>query len=131
MKFYLRFLIVWLLNSVIIILANRTFGTNYVLGNAVMPPMVAGIFTGFLLTVLTKSFKPLLAKIGIAKKSRGSMFLTYWIINSVVIWALARLSVITGFGISAFYWAFALGLVTSLGQWLVRQGFKKYKLTVK
>ncbi|KKR70394.1 MAG: hypothetical protein UU12_C0022G0004 [Candidatus Woesebacteria bacterium GW2011_GWA2_40_7b] len=131
MNFYLRFLLIWFINSVIILLANNNFGTNYVLGNAVMPPMVAGIFTGFLLTVLTKSFKPLLAKIGIGKKSRGSMFLTYWIINSVVIWALARLSVITGFGISAFYWAFALGLVSSLGQWLVRQVFKKYKLIVK
>jgi len=131
MKIYLRFLIVWLLNSVIIFLANSAFGTNYVLGNAVMTPIVAGIFTGFLLTVLTKSVKPLLAKVGMAKKSRCSMFLTYWIVNSLVIWTLARLSVITGFGISAFYWAFALGLVTSLGQWLIRQVFKKCKLIVK
>jgi uncharacterized membrane protein YvlD (DUF360 family) len=131
MKFYLRFLLVWLLNSLIILFASRLLGNNYVLGNAVMPPFVAGIFTGFLLTILTKSFKPLLVKLGIVKKSRKSMFLAYWIVNSILIWVLARLSVITGFGIPAFYWAFILGFVTSFGQWLVRQGFKKYKLIEK
>lgn len=131
MKFYLRFLLVWFVNSLVILLANQMYGIYYVLGNAVLTPMMAGIFTAFLLTVLTKSVKPLLVKAGLIKKGKGMMFITYWLVNSIVIWILARLSVITGFGIPAFYWAFVLGFIASFGQWLLRQGFKGFKLIEK
>lgn len=131
MKFYLRFILVWAVNSLVILLANSMYSGYFVLGNAVMTPVVAGIFTGFLLTVFTRAVKPLLVRAGIVKKGRGMMFVTYWLVNSVIIWVLARLSVITGFGIPAFYWSFVLGIAASLGQWLLRQGFKSFKLIEK
>lgn len=131
MKFYLRFLLVWIVNSVVILLANQFYGRYFVLGNAVLTPMMAGILTGFLLTVLTRSIKPVLTRFGLAKKGRVVMFVKYWFINSIIIWILARLSVITGFGIPAFYWAFVLGITASLGQWIMRQVFKNFKLIEK
>lgn len=86
---------------------------------------MAVILTGFLLTIFlrfAKSFSKTFSG------NRYKMFGYYFLTNAVGIWILARLSVVTGFGISAFYWAFYLGLATSFGQWITRQAFKKFKL---
>jgi len=122
---YIRFLLVWLVNTLIFFFANRFYPTSYVLGNAVMTPTMAAILVGFFLTLILKvagSFK---------KKPKGSkymMFGYYFLANSVAIWVLARLSVVTGFGIPAFFWAFYLGFFTVIAQWLARQIFKSLKL---
>jgi len=125
LKKYLRFLVVWAVNSCIILLANNCYRSNFVLGNAVMTPIMAVILTGFLLTIFLRFAKSFSKKFS---GNRYKMFGYYFMANAVGIWILARLSAITGFGISAFYWAFYLGLGTSLGQWVTRQVFKKFKL---
>lgn len=125
LKKYLRFLVVWAINSCIILLANNFYRSNLVLGNAVMTPVMAVILTGFLLTIFLRFAKSCSKPFS---GSRYKMFGYYFLANAVGIWILARLSAITGFGISAFYWAFYLGFYTTLGQWITRQAFKKFKL---
>ena len=124
MKPYIRFLIVWVVNSGLIFLANSYYPGSFVLGNAVMTPVTAGILTGFFLTLFTLFSKSFSKKF---LENRYKMFGYYFLVNSVGIWLLARLSVITGFGIPAFYRAFYLGFITVTAQWLARQGFKKFK----
>ena len=125
MKSYIKFLIVWAVNSGIIFLANSYYPDSFVLGNAVMTPTMAGILTGFFLTLFTRFTKTFSRKFS---GNRFRMFGYYFLANSVGIWIIARVSVVTGFGIPAFYWAFYLGVVATFAQWLVRQVFKKFKL---
>ena len=124
MKFYIRFAFLWLVNSVILFLAASYYPTHFVLGNVAISRLTAGIFAGFLITFLCRLAKPIIGKFGLKLKGRIKMLGFYWLINSLAIWLVARLSIISGFGISAFYWAFALGIVTTLAQWAVRQAFK-------
>ncbi len=129
MKHFVRYLLIWAINSSLILLANKYWPSNYVLGNAVIPPIYAAIFAGFLLTVFDKAMKPIIKKAIVKERGRYIMFGIYWLVNSVGIWIIARLSFLSGFGISAFYFAIALGFVASLGQWLGRQLFKAARLS--
>ena len=131
MKLYVRFLIIWFVNASIFLLANNIYPRNYVLGNAVIPPVFAGIFAGFLLTIFTKAVRPILNKLGIKTQGRLTMIVFYLGLNSFGIWLIARLAIISAFGIPAFYWAFPLGGVAWLGQWLSRQIFKATDLLDK
>ena len=128
MKVYSRWLIVWIANSVLFLLANKYFPANFVLGNAVSTPIAAAIFSGFLLTLSTRFAKQVLQRTKAGKMGRIKMFLVYSAVNAVGIWIIARFSVVSGFGIPAFYFAVYLGLAASLFQWLVRQLFKAVKL---
>lgn len=125
MKMYIRFALIWAVNTILICLANFYYPQGYVLGNAVLTPVMAAVLTGFFLTLLLRIFATFKQK---PKKSRYMMFGYYFLANSVLIWGLARLSVVTGFGIPAFYWAFYLGFFAVLAQWLTRQAFKGLKL---
>lgn len=130
-KFLIRFAVIWALNSTLIFLANSYYPSDFVLGNSVLSPINAGIFSGFLLTVFCRLVKPLVRKFGFEVKGRYKMFAFYWLVNSVGIWLIARIAPFSGLGITAFYWAFALGFVASLVQWLVRQVFKATHLLQK
>ncbi len=127
-KFLIRFALVWLVNSVLLFAASWLYPSDFVLGNAALDKNIAGIFSGFLLTLFCKISKPLLKKLELHFQGRYKMFVTYWLINSLGIWVIARLEAVSGLGISAYYWAFGLGFVASFVQWLVRQAFKKAKL---
>lgn len=121
MRMFTRFFAVWALNSALFLLANNIYPGNYVLGNAVIPPTVAGIFCGFLLTVFMKFSKRFSKKF---LKPKYKMFVFYLLANSFAVWLLARLSVVTGFGIPKYYWAIYLGVSASFAQWGLRQVFK-------
>ena len=127
MKQYVRYLIIWAINAGLILLANSLYPSNFVLGNAVIPPMYAAFFAGFLLMVFDRAAKPIIKRIIVTERSRYIMFGIYWFVNFVGIWLIARVSFLSGFGISAFYFALALGFVACLGQWLGRQFFKIIK----
>ncbi len=124
MKQYLRYLIIWLINSGVIILANEFWPSNFVLGNAVIPPIYAAFFAGFLLMVFDRAMKPIVKKLIQKERSRYVMFGIYWFVNFVGIWLIARVSFLSGFGISAFYFAIGLAAAAGIGQWLGRQFFK-------
>lgn len=128
MKAYSRFLAVWILNSTLFFFANKFFPTSFVLGNAVLIPIAAAILSGFLLTLFTRFAKQILKKVEMAEGGRMKKFLIYAVVNSFGVWVLARLSMVTGFGIPAFYFAIYLGLALCFGQWLLRQLFKAIKL---
>jgi uncharacterized membrane protein YvlD (DUF360 family) len=127
LKHYLRFVLVWLVNSLLIYFASMLYPENFVLGTAMVSGGYAPFVAGLTLTVLCKLGKWLITKLGVELKGRYSKFLYYWLVNSVGIWLIARFSPYTGLGISAYYWALSLGFVASLLQWLLRQVFKKTK----
>lgn len=131
-KSFIRFIGIWLVNTLIIWVASMLYPTNLVLGTANYSVLVAAILSGFLVTLLCKIAKVLLVKVGNFRlKGRILMFVVYWVINAVSIWLIARLSPFTGLGISSFQWAFILGFALNFFQWVSRQIFKAAKLTTK
>ena len=124
-KFLKRFVVVWFVNSLAFYLANLFYPQNMVLGNANFSALTAAFVSGFLLTLLLRIAKPFIVKFGVTKmQGRFAMFFFYFLANSFAIWILAKMAPVSGFGISKFYWAFELGFVVSLVQWLARQCFK-------
>jgi hypothetical protein len=109
-------------------LANEFWPKNFVLGNAVIPPIYAAFFAGFLLMVFDRAAKPVIKKLIKEERGRVIMFGIYWFVNFVGIWLIARVSFLSGFGISAFYFAVALGCIACIAQWLGRQLFKILKI---
>lgn len=128
MKVYTRFIGVWFVNFLVFYLANKYFVESYVLGNAVITPIVAATVSGFLLTLFTKFSKSLKSVVKLEKAGRIEMFLIYTLVNAFGIWLLAKISPVSGFGIPAFYLAIYLGFVASTLQWLLRQLFKATSL---
>lgn len=128
-KTYIKFIIIWLINSLIIWAANALYPGNIVLGNANISLTAGVIISGFLVTLLCKLVKILFVKfVHIKKTSRWVMFIFYWLVNSVIVWLVARLAPYTGLGISSFYWAFGLGFALNFFQWVIRQILKVFKL---
>ena len=127
-KLFVRSVILWFVNSIIIYLGHVIYPSNIVLGNSFLSLTWAVAVAGFLLTVLCWASKTLTNMLKGKVKGRLAMFIYYWLVNSVAIWVIARLASFTGLGISRFYWAFGLGFATNLAQWLIRQLFKTTKL---
>lgn len=127
-KLFVRFLVLWFINSTLIYLAHVLYPMDFVLGTALFSLPTAVVVAGFLLTLLCKLGKFFTNKLKGKVKGRLGMLVYYWLVNGVAIWLIARFAPYTGFGITRFYWAFVLGFATNLGQWVVRQLFKATKL---
>ena len=127
-KFLTRFAVVLLVNSLVVYLAAIVFPANVVLGTYQLSPLVAAVLTGLLVTLFSLLLKSLRKQLNFKLKGREQHIVFYWLVNSVGLWLFAQLAPFTGFGISAFYWAFVIGAVLTLGQWITRQLFKSQKL---
>lgn len=128
MKKYLPFISIWLVNTVLIYLAALVLPAYFVLGTHLITDLPGAVLSGFLLTAFCWAAKPIVASLRIKLEGRMQMFVFYWASNFVAIWLIARFSPYTGFGIAAYYWAIALGLVASFAQWVMWQVLKKDKL---
>jgi uncharacterized membrane protein YvlD (DUF360 family) len=124
-KFIKKFVIVWAVNSLLLVVANNLFPQGLELGNASLSTTMAAVFSGFLLTVFTRLVKPAAGLLKLSDKGRYPMFIFYWAANSVGIWLIARMAGLSGFGIAKFTWAVGLGFFATLTQWGVRQALKK------
>lgn len=117
----------WLANFIIVYLVNTFFPSNVVVGNGWVSGLLAFIWVGLLITILSRLFKQALIYAKIKKQKRLNMYLIYFVGNSVIVWVLTRIPNISGVGISKFYWAFLLGLLLNSAQWGIRQALKKAK----
>jgi uncharacterized membrane protein YvlD (DUF360 family) len=127
-KFIIKFVGYWVVNTVVLALANSFFPGAFELGNAYLGAPAAAILSGFLLTTLLLLAKGLARSKYFTVKGRVIMFLYYWGAASAGIWIVARIANVSGFGIVRFTWAIGAGFVVSLTNWLVRQVYKGMKL---
>jgi len=125
LKHYSRFIVVWLVNSILIYLANSLYPSPFELGTATVSRAFAPFLAGLLLTIICKLGKFLTIQLKIELKGRYAKFAYYWLVNSAGLWIIARLAPLSGFGVSSYYWAVALGFFVNLAQWCVRQSFKR------
>lgn len=116
----------WIINSLVLWILSLIWPSFVVFGNSNFNPVVAVIWTGFLLTIIITAVQPVLQQLKIKIPKEYQMGLMYSVVNVLSLWILARwLQPVTGFGIGAFYVAIVLGIITNFAQW----GF--WKLLVK
>lgn len=118
MKKYIPVFIFWILDTVLLFLANMLYPSNYVLGNAFLIPLYAAVVAGLVWTLIVWQAMPFAKKVGIKEKDMVKMAIFYLAINFIALWVIARLSFFFGFGVISFIWVFALAFVANILQWL-------------
>lgn len=95
-----KFLAVWVVNSILLAVISQIFSSSVVLGNAVLSKGLASVFSAFLLTIVF-----FLVPVAVEKAEIGVKDWRLWVVFDFVafvigIWIVKRLSVLTGLGIS-------------------------------
>ena len=104
------FLTFWVVNTVVLLLANAVFGGNVAVGNQSISTGLSAIFAGLVLTALIPLAPKAVEKSGykIKKNVWPGIFLG---LNVVTLWILKRLAIVTGLGISSILWVIILAIV--------------------
>lgn len=115
--------VVWFIaHLAIFFLANRFFPQAVVLGTNIFSPIEALLYSMVVLTLITVGFIPVVEMIASsAKRSMSAMdwMVTYFVINTVAIWLVARFAEQLGMGISSWVVAVVLALVVDAAQGLL------------
>jgi len=127
-KFAVKYVGYWVVNTLVVSLANAFFADTVVLGNAYLGAPAAGVFAGFLITALLLMAKGLARTKGFMIQGRIMMFFYYWGAAGAATWIVARIATVSGFGIARFTWAIGIGFAISFSNWLLRQVFKGMKM---
>jgi hypothetical protein len=128
LKKYTPFIAYLLANSFVIYFANLFYPDIFVIGSSKMGYWLNLLWAGFWLTLILLAIKLMTKKPKSSFKGTGKGMIYWFFWNSFAIWLVAKLAVITGFGIPKFYWAVVLGFFTNFAQWLMRQCLKACRI---
>ncbi len=109
----------WLVGIVIVGVASLLFPGAVALGTYNISPLMALVMSMGVLSLLGVACAPVIETI--SRKEHLQLGMTHWIvlyfvINVLLIWGLARLSEVLGFGISGWMVAVVLGLLLDFAQ---------------
>jgi len=105
------FLTFWVVNTVVLLVANSIFGGNVVVGNQSISTGLSAIFAGLILTALIPLAPKAVEKSGYKIKNQNIWPAIFLSLNIVTLWILKRLAVVTGFGISSILWVIILAII--------------------
>lgn len=126
--FSANFLITLVLgNGIVLLFASMLFPVSVVLGNALVPGLLAMAITAVLLTIIFMLVPMVLEMMKLKIKSSIQMNLAYGLVNIIAVWTLAKFAHYLGFGISSFWVATILGVFLTLGQYLLWISLAKKK----
>ena len=117
MKRYKQFTLLWLVNVVLLYLAEMLLPTQFTLGNNLFTPMLAALFTGFVWNVVLWNAEGMFKDLEMQSKNMMVMMGEYLGLNFVTLWLLARFAVLTGFGVSSYVYVFGLAFVANFVQY--------------
>lgn len=109
-------------NSVVVYLANMLFPTQVVLGTHLISPMIGLLYSTILMTVAIVAAVPVIEWVvqqWQIKLTDTHWMLLYLILNTVIIWGVARLAEMIGFGIASWVVALILGIIFDVVQGLL------------
>ena len=105
------FLTFWVVNTVVLLVANSIFGGNVVVGNQSISTGLSAIFAGLVLTALIPLAPKAVEQTGYKIKNQNVWPAIFLASNIVVLWILKRLAIVTGFGISSILWVLILAII--------------------
>lgn len=116
------FVFFFLANCVVIYIANRLFPSNVVLGTYFHTLPMALVYSMTVLTIMTTGAAPVIEFfLKMTKAELTELFWTvlYFVLNFVVVWAVARLAVYLGLGVSSWRVVAVLAIILALCQRIV------------
>ena len=129
-KIYL-FLSMWLVNGVLLLLANWFFPMDFVLGTWRRGVFGSAVVAAALWTIITLLVEPFMKVINFKPKNAGMSMLVYLVVNFVALWVTARMAPLTGFGVSGWLWILILAVVANVVQYMNWMVLDKAKLVEK
>lgn len=111
----ITFFLIWLVNALVIALANVVFPNNVVLGTMSLSYYMALLLSSGVLAWVTIVLMPVFTEIEIRKQmvlTPQHWMLGYLIINVASLWVITRFAEALGLGISS--WVYVLGLAAVL-----------------
>ncbi|OGD98621.1 hypothetical protein A3A49_02130 [Candidatus Curtissbacteria bacterium RIFCSPLOWO2_01_FULL_38_11b] len=121
-KWVLRFLILWIANSLLLVILSSIFAGDVVLGNINLPKPAASVLVGLILTLFVYAVPQVAKNMQIKLKDDNSTALAYFVVNAIGLWVLKRLADFTGIGISSILFVIICASIVSL----VEVGVDKY-----
>jgi len=118
----IKFLILWTVNTLLLLIFAALFANDIVLGNAVMTKPMASVLVGLILTILISLVPKVAKKYDVKIKDEKIQTSVYFFVDLVSIWILKRLADFTGLGISNILWVLILAIIVAL----VQVGVEKY-----
>lgn len=111
------YVVIGVVNAIAIYLTPSFLADSVVLGTSTVPPVVAAIISGVLLTLVVSLVDPLMKQAKLKVTNELLWGAIYGIVNIIAVWVIARGAVYTGMGITSFFVAVVLGIVLMLLQW--------------
>lgn len=130
MIWIISFLVLWVVNAVVIHLANMWFPAFIELGTENHSYLSAVLVSSGVLAVIGVFAIPF---VHFYEAKRGKLVtptewtLIYFLVNTAAIWIIARVALLTGLGISSWMVAVALGLVLDVVQGAAMMGVEKVR----
>lgn len=121
-KRVLRFLILWIVNSLLLIILSTVFATNVVLGTFNLPKPAASVLVGVILTLLVYSVPWIAKKTQVKLKDDNITALVYFFVNAIGLWVIKRFADFTGLGLSNILFVLITAAIVSI----VEVGVDKY-----
>lgn len=118
-KLSMTFIAMFVVNMVVIYIANLLFPNNVVLGNMNLDVFWALVISSAAIALLTVLVMPLLRMYERSKKrdmTPGEMMGVYLIINFVILWLISRAAEVFGLGLSSWLVVLLLAVVLDLVQ---------------
>lgn len=128
MKRYQKFLVYWVVNSAVLLLANLLMPGSVTIGNNIFAAYQALVFTGFLWSVIIWFVEPVSKDLEIPMKDNTTMMLVYLAVNFATVWFIARFSFITGIGIANYWIDLTIAVAANFFQYTIWQYMDKKKL---
>ncbi|MBP9819800.1 hypothetical protein KBC79_03600 [Candidatus Woesebacteria bacterium] len=115
----IMFFLVWIVNMLVIFLANQLFPNNIVLGTMSLSPFVALVLSTGVLAWATTVTMPIFTEIEIRKQmvlTPQHWLIGYLLLNFISLWVVARFADSLGLGISSWFVVLALAAVLDFVQ---------------
>jgi len=117
---HLLFFAYWLVNSLVLFVASIIIPNNeLVLGSWRFSSLEASFYAGFCLTFLVWVWWDFAIARKLNSYKKFATFSFFFLVNISSIWVLSRFSYFSGLELINFWWAIAIGIITTLLQKLV------------
>lgn len=116
-KNLINFLVIWIINTVTLLVLSSIFPSNVVLGNDRLAKPMAGVINGLLITGILYLVPWVLKKIDLKIKDEKAAFAADFVAVGVGIWIIKRVAIVSGFGISNILFVAVCAVILSVLYW--------------
>lgn len=115
----LHFLVLWVVNTVIILILAAALKNGVVLGNDKVSKPIAGVLAGLVLTLVPFLSPLVVKKYGLKVKNENIYLALYFAVGFVVVWIIKRFALTTGLGVSNVLLVVLIAILATLAFWAV------------